>query len=172
MNAGTRSLVAGLAGAMTTNLLHEVTRRVVPGAPRVDRLGMQALGRLYEMVGSEAPKRDDLYTRTLIGDVISNSAYFGLTGTLGARHAPLAGTVLGLAAGLGAIALPKSLGLDEDQTARTPATAMLTAALYTAGGAAAGFVYRALSALPDDEQREEPHAAAPDETGTRDLLPR
>jgi hypothetical protein len=127
----------------------------------VDRLGMQALGRLYEMVGSEAPKRDDLYTRTLIGDVISNSVYFGLTGTLGARHAPLVGTLLGLTAGLGAVVLPKPLGLDEDQTARTTSTGVLTAALYTAGGAAAGFVYRALSTVPDDErldQTSEPHA--------------
>lgn len=172
MNAATRSLVAGIAGAMTTNLLHEVTRRVVPGAPRVDRLGMQALGRLYRMAGSEPPNRDDLYTRTLIGDVISNSAYFGLSGTLGARQAPLTGTLLGVAAGFGAVALPKPLGLDEDQTARTATTALLTAALYTAGGAAAGFVYRALSGVPDEERPDRATPEAADDAASRDLLMR
>jgi hypothetical protein len=144
MNAITRAIAAGAAGAGTTTILHELTRRVAPAAPRVDLLGMQALARLLRAAGTTPPTGDALYNLTLAGDLASNTAYFGAVGAGQRERAVVLGTALGLAAGAGAVLLPPALGLSGATTGRTGATAALTVALYTAGGLVAGAVYRAL----------------------------
>ncbi len=80
MNGSTRAIAAGAAGAGTTTILHELTRRVAPAAPRVDLLGMQALARLLRAAGTTPPTGDALYNLTLAGDLASNTAYFGAVG--------------------------------------------------------------------------------------------
>ncbi len=144
MNAFSTSLLAGSVGAVTTNLLHEAVRRLTPDAPRVDLLGMQALSRLLHVAGLPTPDHGTLYAMTLLGDLASNSAYFGLVGTVSQDKVVAAGVVLGLAAGVGAVYLPPYLGLSDRLTERTATTGALTTALYTSGGLAAGLTYRAL----------------------------
>ena len=39
----TTALAGGLAGAATITLIHESIKRVVPEAPRMDRLGMRVV---------------------------------------------------------------------------------------------------------------------------------
>lgn len=80
MNAVTRAIAAGAAGAGTTTILHQLTRRLTPDAPRVDLLGMQALARLLRAGGAAPPTGRALYNWTLAGDLASNSAYFGAVG--------------------------------------------------------------------------------------------
>jgi hypothetical protein len=138
----TNALLAGALGAATTNLLHETVRRIYPNAPRVDLLGMQALSKLVA-TQTEPPKGRALYAATLAGDLLSNSAYFSLIGLGPRSHALKIGFAVGTLAGLGAVALPKPLGLSESTTSRTPATAVLTLAMYTLGGLATGFALRA-----------------------------
>lgn len=141
------ALAAGAAGALTTNVLHEIVRRMRKDAPRVDLLGMQALAKSSEVAGANAPRGRALYLSTLVGDLASNTAYFALAGsgqrTKGAQLA--AGAALGVIAGIGAVVLPRPLGLSTATTSRTPAMAALTIALYTAGGLAAGAVARRLA---------------------------
>lgn len=144
MNAFTKAIAAGAAGAAATTLLHELTRRLTPDAPRVDLLGMQALARLLRATGTAPPAGDALYTLTLAGDLASNTAYFGVVGAGPRERAVALGAALGLVAGAGAVLLPPYLGLSGATTERTRATAALTVALYTAGGLVAGAVYRAL----------------------------
>ena len=144
INAFTKAVAAGAVGAITTNVLHELTRRIVPDAPRVDLLGMQALAKGLRSAGSDTPTGDDLYGLTLVGDLLSNSAYFSAVGFGSAGSAVALGVALGAAAGIGAVFLPPRMGLDEKPTARTPTTEAITVALYTAGGLAAGMTYRAL----------------------------
>lgn len=139
MNAFTKATVAG-----ATTVLHELTRRLTPNAPRVDLLGMQALAGLPRAAGVDPPTGGDLYNLTLAGDLISNTAYFGLAGAGPRDRAVAIGVGPGVAAGLGAVYLPPHLGLSRLPTERTGRTAALTVALYTAGGIAAGMVYRAL----------------------------
>jgi hypothetical protein len=146
MHAIAKALLAGAAGAGTTTILHELTRRLAPDAPRVDLLGMQALARLLRAGGTTPPTGRDLYRLTLVGDLASNAAYFGAVGASGRERAVAAGGALGLVAGAGAVVLPPWLGLSGSTTARTGATAALTIALYTAGGLVAGAAYRALAA--------------------------
>ncbi len=145
MNAFATAALAGAAGAGATTLLHELTRRLAPDAPRVDLLGMQALARVLRAGGMRPPAGDELYALTLMGDLLSNTACFGLVRVVSRDKALPVGTALGVAAGLGAVYLPPFLGLSTLPTQRTGATRALTMALYTAGGAVAGLTYRALS---------------------------
>jgi hypothetical protein len=144
MNAFTRAITAGAAGACATTILHELTRRRTPDAPRADLLGMQALARLLRAAGTAPPAGDALYALTLAGDLASNAAYFGAVVAGPRERAVALGAALGLAAGTGAVLLPPALGLSGATTGRTGATAVLTVALYTAGGLVAGATYRAL----------------------------
>jgi len=65
-------------------------------------------------------------------------------------HAFVAGALLGLAGGIGAVVLPRPLGLTPNPTSRTLRTSLLTVALYTAGGlAAAGVAAARLPAATD-----------------------
>ncbi|HEX2865193.1 MAG TPA: hypothetical protein VHN99_11535, partial [Deinococcales bacterium] len=74
-----------------------------------------------------------------------NAAYYSLAGAGNPDGAVTRGLLLGLAAGAGAVLTPGPLGLGEDASARTPATAALTIALYTAGGLISGLACRTFS---------------------------
>lgn len=135
------ALVAGAVGAVTTNLLHELVRRTVPAAPRVDLLGMQAYAKLVAS-RKRPPVGRALYARTLAADLLSNTAYFSLAGA-GSRDGTVArGLLAGALAGIGAVVLPRPLGLSAATTGRTALTKALTVGLYTAGGLAAGIAAR------------------------------
>lgn len=61
------------------------------------------------------------------------------------RQAPAVGTALGVLAGIGAVALPGSLGLGTKPSARRLTTTFLTIGLYALCGAVAGLTYQGLS---------------------------
>ena len=140
----TASILSGAAGAAGLTLLHETARRVVPDAPRMDVLGERAISAGLRAVGADPPPEPHLHAAALVGDVVSNTAYYALVGLGGRDGAVARGGLLGLAAGLGAVFLPGPLGLDTRPSSRTPQTAVMTVAWYTVGGLIAGAVYRAL----------------------------
>lgn len=140
-----RALGSGLAGACALTLIHEAARRVLPDAPRMDILGMRAMARSYRAVGAPTPDPDELFNRTLVGDIAGNALYYSLVGAGGRDGAWLRGAALGLAAGVGAVALPGPLGLGDDASARTPATQAMTVAWYALGGLAAAATYACLT---------------------------
>lgn len=135
---------SGIAGAIALNLLHESARQVVPHAPRVDRLGKRAVANSFRLAGIEPPRGRSLYATALAGDLISNGAYFAAVGLAGPERAIACGALVGLAAGVGAVALPGPMGFGTDATARRRETAAMTVAWYTVGGLVAGVVYRML----------------------------
>lgn len=138
-----RALLAGLAGAVTLNLIHETVRRVRPeDAPRMDVLGMRALTRVFRAADANPPPAPKLHTLALAGDVAANTLYYSLAGT--GKHAAARGLALGALAGVGGVLLPGPLGLGEKQSGRTPQTMAMTVAWYTLGGLAAGLAGRAL----------------------------
>src|SRR4051812_22198734 len=120
-----RALAGGLAGACALTLLHEVTRRTVPDAPRMDVLGERAWGGGLGGAGVRAPRGARLHTMALAGDVVANSLYYSLAGVCGPASAPACGAILGLAAGVGAVALPGPMGLGEAPSNRTGATQLM-----------------------------------------------
>jgi hypothetical protein len=103
----------------------------------MDRLGMEALAKIIRRSGNRPPDSQKLHNWTLAGDLVSNAAYYSLVGVGKPKHAWVRGAALGLAAGFGAVLLPRPLGLDPAPSNRTQATQLLTVAFYTAGGLAA-----------------------------------
>jgi hypothetical protein len=138
-------LISGTAGAVALNLLHESMRQVVDDAPRMDLLGERALTKGLDALGMDVPAQPERRALALAGDLISNTAYYALTGLSKPEHAVATGTALGAAAGIGAVLLAGPLGLGSAPARRTPQTALMTVAWYAFGGLVAGLTYKALS---------------------------
>lgn len=143
-----KAAASGLFGACTLTLIHESARQILPKAPRMDILGMRAITKSLRLLDQEAPPENQLHKVTLAGDIISNSAYYSLVSIGEPEHAVLRGTLLGLAAGIGAVLLPEPLGLGSAPSGRTPETKVMTVGWYVAGGIAAAIMYRLLSQQP------------------------
>jgi hypothetical protein len=128
------SMMAGAAGAGALTLVHQVARAVTPNAPRMDVLGMRALRGAYRQLGLGGGSDEGLSRQALAGDLIANSAYYALVGAAGGGSVWTRGLVLGLAAGVGAILLPRPLGLGDPPNAHRPETQLMTIAWYVVGG--------------------------------------
>ena len=127
------SLGGGLAGACAVTLIHESVRRIVPKAPRMDLLGMNALSKGLNAAGIKTPTGNKLYTLALAGDILSNSMNYALAGSGNEKNIWLKSSMLGLAAGIAAVTLPGPLGLEEKHSAKTTETKLMTVGLYVAG---------------------------------------
>lgn len=138
------AIISGFLGAGVLTLIHETVRRAVPNAPRMDLLGMRAIDRSLRAIDQAPPAGPELHRTALAADLLFNTLYYSLVGVGQPEHAVTRGTALGLAAGVGAVALPGLLGLGTDPSQRTPATAAMTIVWYLAGGLAAALAFRAL----------------------------
>ncbi|PZR25805.1 MAG: hypothetical protein DI535_16650 [Citrobacter freundii] len=135
------SFLSGLAGALVLTGFHQLLKNNVRKAPRLDKLGMQALEKTVEAATGDKPDEATTYNSTLVGDIVGNAAYFSMI-RLTPEHPCTTGTALGVLAGVGAIMLPEKLGLDASATNASIRTKVLTVALYTAGGLISGLVYK------------------------------
>ncbi len=143
------AIVGGVAGALALTLIHETTRRITDKAPRMDLLGIEALENTLEKADVAKPDHQTMFNITMAGDIISNAAYYSLIG-IGAKKWVLArGGILGLAAGLGAVYLPKHLGLHQEPSNRTCETKIMTTALYLSGGLIAAAAMNVLENFSD-----------------------
>ncbi len=107
------SLLSGLAGSLALTIFHESLRKNINAAPRMDKLGRQALSKVLLASGSEVPPAEDLQKYALGGDIIGNTAYYSMVG-IKPKYSLLTGAVLGLSAGIGALTLPGKMGLNEN----------------------------------------------------------
>lgn len=142
------SLISGLAGSITLTVLHQCLVKTVKHSPRMDRLGMEVFDKTLTELDLPGLPEEKLYNATLLGDVAGNAAYYALAG-LSPKHSQVSGSVLGIAAGAGAIALPEKLGLNPRHSNATTQTKALTLVLYLAGGLVAGSVFRLLSSTSE-----------------------
>lgn len=142
-----KALGSGLVGACALTLVHEAARRYIDDAPRMDVVGMRALARGLRAVDIDPPV--PLHEAALVGDIVSNSLYYGLVGLGEPEDGVRNGALLGLAAGVAAVYLPEPLGLGRQPAKNSTETNLLTVAWYLLGGLAAGAAYQALSG--DDE---------------------
>jgi hypothetical protein len=139
------AVASGLVGATTLTLLHELARRVIPEAPRVDVLGMRAIAAALRAGGTTPPPSGRLYWWALAGDLVSNSLYYSFAAIGAPKRAVWRGGLLGLGAGAATVALPPMAGLGTRPQARTLQTALLTVLWYFIGGLAAGMTARTLA---------------------------
>ncbi|MDO9374457.1 MAG: hypothetical protein Q7T76_08565 [Ferruginibacter sp.] len=135
------SFFSGLAGSIALTVFHEILRKTVSNAPRMDKLGKQGLTKVLSAVGSDKPSSDNLQKITLGGDLMGNAGYYAMVG-IKPGYSLVTGAVLGLAAGIGAVALPEKMGLNESYSNATTKTKVLTVLLYVTGGLVAGAVHR------------------------------
>lgn len=137
------SLLSGFAGSIALTLLHETLKRNISAAPRMDKLGEQALSKILSATGSEVPPADDLEKITLGGDIIGNAFYYSMVG-IKPKYSLLTGALIGLASGIGAVKLPAKMGLNEQYSNATRKTQVLTVLLYLTGGIVAGATHSML----------------------------
>lgn len=130
----TTVLTSGLAGAAAVTAIHETIRRVFPSAPRMDLLGMQSISKLVNTVGGNAPSGNKLYAYSIAADLLSNALYYSLSGVGKKKNVFMNAAILGLLMGVGAVTLPKPLGLNENYSSRTVKTTAITVGLYVIGG--------------------------------------
>jgi hypothetical protein len=128
-----QNLVAGVGGAVALNILHESLKRTNPDMPRIDLLGEEALQRGLNYFGKEITNENRLYSATLAADLVSNSVYYALIGGGRSKNLWPRAIVLGMAAGIGAVALPKPMGLNPEPVTRTQKVKALTVAYYMFG---------------------------------------
>ncbi|WP_256009214.1 hypothetical protein [Desertivirga xinjiangensis] len=146
----------GLAGAFALTLLHEIVRRVDEDAPRMDLLGMDAIAKGLTKTGQNVPDHNSLYALTFAGDIISNTFYYSLAAAGNKKYVFPKGTMLGLAAGLGALFLPKQIGLNPRHSNKTLKTQLLTTGFYLAGGLVASVVSKAIERKKDRKVEHHP----------------
>jgi hypothetical protein len=116
------AVAAGACGAAALTVAHQLARLVADAAPRMDVVGERAVAQSVLAAGYTPPSRDNLNRLALLGDMICNSVYFSLAG-FGSRSAALErGAALGLAAGVGALVLPRQMGLATHRRAIGPPT--------------------------------------------------
>jgi len=139
-----KNLIAGLAGAVALNILHETLKKQSPNRPRIDLLGEDALQKTLGYFGTQIESRDHLYKATLAGDIVSNSLYYSLIGSNKAKYLWPKVVVMGLSAGIGAITLPKPMGLDETPVTKNNEVRVLTVAYYLVGAIVTGTVLELL----------------------------
>ncbi|MFT3916860.1 MAG: hypothetical protein QM704_23085 [Anaeromyxobacteraceae bacterium] len=144
MSTLSRSFLSGAVGAAVLTRVHEVARRFVPGAPRMDVIGARGLDRVLGAAGLARPRGRRGYAATLAGDLVSNTAWYALVGWGRAAHPMRRGLLLGLAAGAGAVVLSPALGLGQRPVARAAWTPWMTVAWNGLGGLAAGLALRRL----------------------------
>jgi hypothetical protein len=145
MNKKFAGLIGGLAGAITTTILHEILRRRYSGAPRLDKLGEEALDKTVSKISGNHIPAEKKYPASMAADIVSNTLYYSAAAFKPAR-AVLTGTILGATAGMGAVKLPGRMGLNGSTTAGTSNRKWLTIGLYTIGGLVAGLVAKRLAA--------------------------
>jgi hypothetical protein len=110
----------------------------------MDVLGKRAMNRVIEARGQERLREDQLEMPSLVLDLVANGFYYSLACVGGRGRAPTVGTVLGLCAGLGALVLPKRIGLGDPPHADDITNQMMTVAWYTSAGLLAGATAHAL----------------------------
>lgn len=140
-----RALGAGAVGAVTLTTIHQLARKVTSDAPRMDVVGGRAIEQGMLAAGGEPPQGRRLERWALAGDLLANSAYYSLVACGREPHVWRRATTLGLAAGAGALVLPRRLGLGDPPRSGSVANQVMTVAWYLIGAMAAAAASRALT---------------------------
>ena len=138
------AFVAGVYGAVALTALHQLARRVTDDAPRMDVLGERAIARTVRAAGGTLPMQPTLHRWALAGDLVANSAYYSLVACGRDTHMWTRAVAMGLAAGAGALVLPRRIGLGDAPKRDHLPNQIMTVAWYLVGGLAAACAGRAL----------------------------
>lgn len=144
------ALKAGLAGALSLNVIHEYARHTIPNAPHVDQLAMRAVGLfVLKPLHREIPLKT-LRRITMMGDIASNTLYYAFVVGAGSKTQNLwkRALLFGLGAGVATVVLPPLTRVGQQPSRNLPLTASLTVAWYTIGALVAAGLYTAVRRSP------------------------
>jgi hypothetical protein len=134
---------SGLVGATSVAALNYLAARYLPGAPRLDVLGLQLTTAAFKQLGIHPPGGLPAKALALLNSLASNSMFYGLVGLGAPKTAWLRGGALGLAMGLGVLTLSPAFGVGKRETGRTPTTKAGTLIWYILGGILAALTFMA-----------------------------
>jgi hypothetical protein len=149
------ALAGGLAGTITVASLHEAMRRITPNAPRMDKLDIDLLRKGLQSMNKKVPEENELQRWAVGGELLCDTAYFSMAAAGGKKRVWLYGALLGLAAGISAVVLPKSLGLPDESSNKTLGTKIMTVGLYLIGGLAAAAVAKLVDNASGEEESKD-----------------
>lgn len=129
-----KKIIAGLGGAIALNILHETIRKNFDDVPHINELGEEALVKVMDKTSINITGENSLYTTTLVGDIVSNGVYYATTATKNDLTS-------GLLAGVGAIMLPKKIGLNDEPVASNNKKKAMTVGYYIFGALVTKFIY-------------------------------
>lgn len=132
-----RSVTSGAVGALTLTAIHEVARRRLADAPRMDVVGMRALRQFVPALRHDAPRSSRLHRLALAGDLAANTLYYSAIPARDAATTWTRAALLGLAAGASALFVPERAGLGNPPNSEVRANQAMTIAWYVAGALAA-----------------------------------
>lgn len=132
-----RSLTSGVVGAVALTLVHEFGRRRFANAPRMDQVGMRGL---REVLPGEHPDPVRLHKLALAGDLVMNAVYYAAIPAATPKATWLRAAVLGTAAGVCALLLPKHVGLGAPKNSEKRTNQAMTIGWYLTGAAVAALV--------------------------------
>jgi hypothetical protein len=140
-----RSLAAGSIGAVALTAVHQAARAISPDAPRMDVVGSRAIEKTIAAAGGTVPPRPTVERMALAGDLLCNSAYYSLIPCGRPAHVWRRAVALGLAAGVGALVLPRRLGLGDPPHSDRPSNQVMTVGWYLLGALATAAAARPLA---------------------------
>ncbi len=151
MNKQLASAIGGLVGAAALTLLNKTTEKLDKSAPHLDLLSLNAVAKVVKGSGVKQVFSGIPMNAALAGDLFSNTLYYGLASGKTPKDTFVRGSLLGAAAGLGALLLAKPLGLDERAAAASTTTKAMTLAWYVLGGVVAATVISLLDKRPSNK---------------------
>ncbi|KFC20334.1 hypothetical protein [Chryseobacterium sp. FH1] len=129
-----KKILAGFGGAIALNILHETIRKNFDNVPHINELGEEALLKLTDNTSIDISGENSLYAATLAGDIISNGLYYASTAT---NHNISSGLLMGI----GAVALPKHIGLNDKPVAENFKKKAMTVGYYLFGALVTKLIY-------------------------------
>lgn len=134
------NIIAGLGGAIVLTLLNESLKHVNGNMPRIDLVGEEAVQKTAAYFGMDVENEETLFGVSLVGDLISNTAYYSLINGSG-NELWIKAASAGVTAGIAAIKIPDKIGLNDNPVAKKNSTKLWTVSYYLIGAiATAGFL--------------------------------
>jgi len=140
-----KNLIAGFAGAVALNILHETLKHKSKNVPRIDLLGENALQKTLGFFGEHIGNKQTLHNATLAGDIVSNTIYYSMIGAGEAKYLWPKAIFLGLSAGIGAVNLPEPMGLNPRPITKSEQIKALTVGYYVFGAIVTALVLKKIN---------------------------
>jgi hypothetical protein len=143
-----KNMLGGLAGSIILNTVHQLVKKMDKDAPRLDKVGEEAVSKSINAAGYNPPKGQKLFYTALLSDVVANTIYYSLIGKGKKENLLLRGLIFGSLAGIGALTLTKPMGLHDRPVNKTTKTKVITVGLYILGAIATAYSLKLIKKEP------------------------